>query len=333
MTQDFQSQSNPRYQIIFDIIKSAIDSRLLPIGAVLLEAPISKLFNTSRVPVRTALQQLNDYKLISRFDGRGFLVNPEQLEIEPIRIKLTKELLGLSSHDEVIDTRSLSDKVYDELYACISKIILHGHYRLNEKKAALSLNVSRSVIREALKTLHLQGLLEKEPYGDWLAGPLTAQSVIENYELRLILEPIALKANAHNINYSQLQQMFDNIVYAEKNLSSINSQLIQKIENDLHHITCDISWHNKKMANVLYQSQSSISISQVLHHDIHINDYMFMLEEHKSVIDALLYGSIDNAVLSLEKHLINAKKRSIEYLKVFSIIPEPNTPDYLERIS
>ena len=333
MTKTFFPQANARYQIIFEIIQNAISSKILPAGTVLLEAPLSKLFNTSRVPVRNALQQLNDAKLISRFEGRGFLVNPDQITLTPRRIILTKELLGIQPKNDVIDTRLLSEKVYDELFVCISKIILHGHYRLDEQQAALYFNVSRSVIREALKNLQLQGLLEKEPYGDWLAGPLTAQNVSENYELRFILEPLALRKNIPNINYTQLKSMLENIEYAEKNIDQIQISHIQKIENDLHKTLCDICWSNQKISHIISHAQSSISVSQVLHQDIHINDYMFMLQEHKAILEALIYGSIELAIKYLETHLLNAKKRSIDYLKVFSIIPEPETPSYLERIA
>lgn len=334
MTVQTFSQANSRYQSIFETLQSVISSHTLSTGVVLLEGPLSKIFNTSRVPVRKALQLLSEQQLISRFEGRGYVVNPQQLQdIEPIRLNISRELLGLASDEEIIDTRLLSDKVYDELYHCISSIILHGHYRLDEQSVAEHFNVSRNVVREALKSLHLQGLVEKEAYGDWLAGPLTAQSVIENYELRLIFEPLALRANIQHMSYDDIQMMHNRIIYVQANKQQINTTLIQQIETDLHQTLCNIKWHNQKMANILYNAQSSILISQVIHDAIHMNDYEFMLEEHQVVLEALLYGSIDQAVQALEKHLFNAKKRSVEYLKVFSIIPEPNIPSYLERIS
>jgi hypothetical protein len=334
MTAQTFSQANSRYQSIFETLQNVIRSHTLSTGVVLLEGPLSNIFNTSRVPVRKALQLLFDQQLISRFEGRGYLVNPEQSnDIEPIRLEITRELLGLASDEDIIDTRLLSDKVYDELYQCISYIILHGHYRLDEQRIAEHFNVGRNVVREALKSLHLQGLVEKEAYGDWLAGPLTAQSVIENYELRLILEPLALKANIHHISYDDIQQMLNRIRYAQTHKQDVNASLIQQIEADLHQTLCNIKWHNQKMANILYNAQSSILISRVIHDAIHLSNYELMLEEHNAILEALLCGSIDQGLEYLEKHLINAKKRSVEYLKVFSIIPEPNIPPYLERIS
>ncbi|GAA5004695.1 GntR family transcriptional regulator [Acinetobacter puyangensis] len=330
---NFSQQINARYQIIFETLTKAIKDQTIPTGTVLLEAPLSKIFNTSRVPVRHALQLLSDQHLISRFDGRGYLVNPKQEYTKPIRLNITKELLGIPDNEEIIDTRLLSEKIYEELYQYISQIILHGHYRLDEQRAAEHFNISRSVVREALKNLHLQGLVEKEPYGDWLAGPLSAQSVSENYELRLILEPIALRNNIHQVSSNDLKKMSERILFAQQNIKDMDKQIIKQIEHDLHHTLCNIEWQNQKMAHIMYNAQSSILISQVLHEAIHVNDYHFMLAEHQAVIDALLYGSLESAIQNLEKHLINAKKRSVDYLKVFSIIPEPHLPPYLERVS
>ncbi|RMS28868.1 Regulatory protein, GntR, partial [Pseudomonas coronafaciens pv. garcae] len=55
---------------------------------VLLEAPLAELFGTSRVPVRKALNLLHEEELISRFDGRGYLVNPQSEHVEPLRLSL-----------------------------------------------------------------------------------------------------------------------------------------------------------------------------------------------------------------------------------------------------
>ncbi|MCS6067976.1 GntR family transcriptional regulator [Klebsiella variicola subsp. variicola] len=60
------------------------------------------------------------------------------------------------------------------------------------KKAAQYYNVSRSVIRESLMRLRDKGLVEKEPYSQWLTGPLTAREIADHFEIRASLEPAAL---------------------------------------------------------------------------------------------------------------------------------------------
>lgn len=324
--------TSPRYQTIYEIIKTAITKNHLNYGTVLLEAPLAKLFNTSRVPVRQALQLLCEKQLITRFEGRGYLVNPNQQQIPPLRVSITREMLGTDQH-RLLDTRLLSEKIYDQLHMTISNIILYGHYRLDEHIIADFFNVSRSVVREALKSLHIQGLIEKEPYGEWLAGPLTAKSVNENYEIRSVLEPVALKKNIVKLSVAELTEMSSRITQVQHHPDQINFQLIQQIEKDLHQTICNVFTFNEKMGNILIHAQSSILISQLLHQAIHVNDYHLMLNEHAQVFEALFYGSVNDAAQALEKHIQSAQKRSVDYLKVFSIIPEPHIAPYLERLT
>lgn len=106
-----------------------------------------------------------------------------------------------------------------------------------------------------------------------------------------------------------------------------------QIEKDLHQTICNVSTFNEKMGNILIHAQSSILISQLLHQAIHVNDYHLMLNEHAQVFEALFYGSVNDAAQALEKHIQSAQKRSVDYLKVFSIIPEPHIAPYLERLT
>ncbi len=78
-----------RYAMIREVLRNAILSGAAANGLVLLEAPLAELFGTSRVPVRKALNLLHEEGLISRFDGRGYLVNPESREVEPLRLSLS----------------------------------------------------------------------------------------------------------------------------------------------------------------------------------------------------------------------------------------------------
>ena len=65
------------YQLTYDVIKRHIVDRRLPDGLVLLETQIADAMKVSRAPVRRALELLHDEGLVSRFEGRGYLVGAE----------------------------------------------------------------------------------------------------------------------------------------------------------------------------------------------------------------------------------------------------------------
>ena len=104
------SASASRYAMIHQILRDAIVNGTARHGLVLLEAPLAELFGTSRVPVRKALDLLHAEGLICRFNGRGYLINPDGLNMEPLRLPLSHGHLGLNHDDELVDTRPLGER-------------------------------------------------------------------------------------------------------------------------------------------------------------------------------------------------------------------------------
>lgn len=325
-------RSSARYEMIRDALKSAICAGIAQPGLVLVEAPLSELFGTSRVPVRQALTLLHQEGLIQRFEGRGYLVNPNNEDVQILRLPLTLEVLGLSSDGQPIDNRPLGEKVYEQLVTTVTQYMAFGHYRLDEQLLANDLGVSRTIVREALMRLRDKGLVEKEPYTPWLLGPLTAKAVREDYELRAVLEPEALRRNALSLTSETLIPMLERISAAQRPGFAPTPSDLSAIEADLH-TRCLAGTANDRMIAVINQAQNSMGIARLVSEALAHTTNDAMLSEHRAVIEALLYGNSDSACLLLRDHLSRAKDRALQRLKVLSVIPEPATPAYLERIS
>lgn len=326
------TRSAPRYGLIRSALRDAIlHGRAAP-GLVLLEAPLADLFATSRVPVRQALALLCEEGLIRRFDGRGYVIDPHGDVGEPVRRPLSRALLGLDTQQELIDQRPLSERVYDDIAACVSTVMVFGHYRLDEQLAADHLGVSRSVVREALMRLRDRGLVEKEPYAQWLAGPLTAKEITDDYELRALLEPQALQQTAVHLGREALQQMLEHIVQLQKNPAAATSADVERLEHDLH-VRCLEGLRNRKMAALIQLYQSPMNVSRIFNEALNMGIDEATLIEHRLVIEALLHGNVDAAALSLRDHLLRARERTLQRLKVLSVLPEPELAPYLIRLS
>ena len=54
--------------------------------------------------------------------------------------------------------------------------------------------------------------------------------------------------------------------------------------------------------------------------------------EHGIVLDQLLAGEFDAAAASHSAHLRQESRRTLDRLKVLSVLPEPEVAPYLERI-
>ncbi len=320
-----------RYAMIREVLRNAILSGAAADGLVLLEAPLAELFGTSRVPVRKALNLLHEEGLISRFDGRGYLVNPESQEVEPLRLSLSHKQFGLDSSEELVDTRPLGERIHDEIGAALSACIAFGHYRLDEQSAAQHYGVSRAVVREALMRLRDRGLVEKEPYSHWLAGPLTAREITEDYELRACLEPEALRLTAPLLSRETLEAMLARVIHAQS-AERCSLEDIERLEDDLHQ-QCLSGLQNRKIATLISQAQSPMIINRIFYRLLDIGADEAMLAEHRLIIELLLHGAFDAAALNLKEHLQRARQRMLQRLKVLSVLPEQEVPEYLTRLS
>jgi DNA-binding GntR family transcriptional regulator len=102
-------------------------------------------------------------------------------------------------------TISKSNAIYETLF---NKII-HGDYpinaRLREKELAVSHKVSRTPVREALRDLEKDGLIEMLSNRDTRVVGLTVDDVEEIFHIRKVLEILALRFAIHNLSLEGLQ--------------------------------------------------------------------------------------------------------------------------------
>ena len=316
-----------RYEVIRQFLRHILVAQRVPKGLVLLEGPLAQLFGTSRVPVRRALSLLHEEGLITRFEGRGFIVAQPDEEVEPLRLALTRELFGLDEQQPLVDTRTSGEKVLENLQVVLSTAMVFGCYSVNEQKAAQYYNVSRSVIRESLMRLCDKGLVEKEPYSQWLTGPLTAREIADHFEIRASLEPAALCKAGPHLSSAWLASMLQKTQgYKGRQLTAAELELL---EEDLH-IRCLEPAGNKLMMQILRQHQSPFIITRIFYDLLAIPVETATLEEHALVYDMLLKGNWALAAACLKDHLERAQSRTLQRLKVLSVLPVPDLPNFME---
>ncbi|MCU1614572.1 MAG: transcriptional regulator, GntR-family [Frankiales bacterium] len=95
---------------------------------------------------------------------------------------------------------SLAEVAYEHIRA---ELLKHGETafggRLVEQQVAAELSLSRTPVREALRRLHLAGWLDALPGGGFAARRSTMRDVLDTFELRLLLEPLAASLVARRL--------------------------------------------------------------------------------------------------------------------------------------
>lgn len=128
---------------------------------------------------------------------------------------------------------SLADQVFDRL----ENDILTGVYPrgsvLTEMKLCQELGVSRTPIREALRRLEQEHLIESHSRGLVVIG-ITRQDAMLIYEVRKRIEGLAAGVCAAKITDEQLAQMRDIIELQEFYAQKQDSEKVRMLDNQFH---------------------------------------------------------------------------------------------------
>lgn len=132
-------------------------------------------------------------------------------------------------------TVSLADQVFEHL----EQDILSGKYQrgeiLTENKLSTELGVSRTPIREALRRLSQEHLIEETGKGSVVIG-ITERDLEDIYLIRKKLEGLAAEAAALNHTSEQLEKLKEAVDLQEFYMQKHDSYQIKQMDNRFHNL-------------------------------------------------------------------------------------------------
>ena len=102
-------------------------------------------------------------------------------------------------------TPSATDHALDELRAAILSGRLPAGSTLRQEDLAERLGVSRMPVREAIRRLHAEGLVEVLPSRRVRVAPLDRAEIEDVYDMRAALEPLAVRLAVPRLTKAQLR--------------------------------------------------------------------------------------------------------------------------------
>lgn len=312
-----------RYEIAEDVLRTNIAQGVLPRGLVLLEGPLADILQTSRAPVQRALLQLERDGLVHRFDGRGYLVGPDGHSSEPIRTDIKTLGLIIPSHvDEALQSRSSWERIYDEIERDVAGCVVFGQYRIVENELANHFSVSRTVVRDVLTRLRERGLVRKNQSSHWVAGPLTAQIVKDHFGLRRTLEPQALATAFPFLDKRMLADLFAQLSALEQRQSPGSDGVMEDIQAKFIE-TCVLATPNERLADLVRNNLLPVTAIERLLRQLGLPEDPALVTELRLIVELLLRGAANAASAMLECHLDGLMHRTIARMKIVAIIPGP----------
>lgn len=199
------------------------------------------------------------------------------------------------------------DKAYRVIRMRIVTGVLAGGAQLAEEELALSIGVSRTPVREALKRLHGEGLVVLERYRQGRVAQISEDDIQEIFEIRRDLESMAARRAARRIT----PEMIDKMEAVNNRLEA----LVHKWQPDMvpQFIDLNIEFHlivleasgSRRLKSILTPmiDMPLTSFARRTPHRASVALYEQAVRHHRELIDALRSHDEDWASTQMRAHL------------------------------
>lgn len=206
-------------------------------------------------------------------------------------------------------TTSLADQVFEKL----ENDIIFGVYRrgelLTELKLAEQLGVSRTPIREALRRLTQERLIEDTGKGSLVVG-ITLVDLQDIMDIRQRVESLAAYYATKNITPEGIKELAHVLDLQDFYCSKEDSDHIRIMDDNFHALLCKHSGHTVLEDTLLplhrktqrFRKASISDKARVAHVPV----------EHRKIFDAIVAGDAELAEKLTKEHIENAKKNMVE---------------------
>lgn len=219
----------------------------------------------------------------------------------------------MSNYDvkqEVTDKYSLRGRVFNKLREDILTGKYDDHEELKEVAIGEEMGVSRTPVREALRQLELEGLIQIIPNkGAYVTG-ITQKDVKDIYMIRSLLEGLAARWATEHITEEQLEEMEENVYLAKFHAQKGHLEQMAELDNRFHEIlyeACEskILEHQLKDFHLYVLRVRKKTLSNA-------NRGPKSNEEHEQILEAIKAKDADLAEKLANQHIINAYENMVK---------------------
>ncbi|GFN23250.1 GntR family transcriptional regulator [Thermanaeromonas sp. C210] len=197
-----------------------------------------------------------------------------------------------------------------EVYHILREAILTGKFqpgeRMVERHLARQLGVSRTPVREAIRKLELEGLVEHVPRRGVVVARISKREAWEIYNIRAVLEGLAARLAAENITARQLERLEELVKAMEEARAGRDMELLQKLHSEYNLL--------------IYRAAESPRLEQMI---TNLAEYIVgftkvgyavpgrmatATREHREILEALKARDADRAEKLARQHIENSRE-------------------------
>ncbi|HUH53033.1 MAG TPA: GntR family transcriptional regulator [Microbacteriaceae bacterium] len=194
-----------------------------------------------------------------------------------------------------------SERVYAEIYKLIQNKRYIPAQPLREAAIATELKVSRTPVREALRRLASEGVVEIIPNRGARVTDFTEEDVKDIWTLRLMLEPFAASLAAKRATPENIERLIQFNDEMKNNFSTGNLDVLTDANNKFHEEIVKATQSrvlHEAMALVRHRTLVRRTFAQYSEDQL-----MRSLNHHQELVDAIKAGNSNWAESTMRAHI------------------------------
>lgn len=209
--------------------------------------------------------------------------------------------MGKLSKINFNDYKPLRDVIFDAIREAIITGELKPGERLMEVQLAAKMGVSRTPVREAIRKLELEGLVNMLPRKGAHVANLSVKNIMDVLEVRASLDSLATELAAARMTPDELAE-----------LKQVQAQFVGSVEKDHLQglIKKDIEFHeviyrasrNEKLIQIANNLREQVLRFRIIYLKDHGNPREVM-KEHDEIIEAIISKDGEKAQTAAKNHI------------------------------
>ena len=203
---------------------------------------------------------------------------------------------------------SLADQVFEKLENDIIQGVYPRGEILTELKLVDQLGVSRTPIRDALRRLEQERLIEDTGKGSRVVG-ITEEDLEDIMNIRQRIEGLAAYYAAKNMTPEGLAELTHIVDLQDFYYDKGDAEQLRQVDEQFHDLICYLSKRTVIMDTLIPLHRKTRRYRRISMEDW--SRTVNTRKEHKAIFDAMASGDADLAESLMAKHIENAKKHML----------------------
>jgi DNA-binding GntR family transcriptional regulator len=216
-----------------------------------------------------------------------------------------EELSTIFQHQ--VQRRTVADAIYWTLRDAIRRGLFAPGTRLVENTIAHALKISRTPIREALRRLQSEKLLEQVPSRGLIVPVLTLEDLVNIYEVEEVIFGLIARKAAQHMGPSELELVEDYLTSMENAYSDGDFEKVMITSAEFHNLIA-YGCKNERLYTIYSQVNGS---SRVQLFELAPERIGAAIAEHRALYEAIARHDVNQAEQKAREHVRNALRAQI----------------------